>query len=219
MPNPSVEKTFCTTTEAARLLGVSVATAQLWTETGLLTAWKTDGGHRRILRESVDRQLYRNSAASANPPATAAATPAEPTPAPAAAQRPLRMVVVEDDAALLRLYGVHIRAWSFPTELHLFDNAFAALLKVGRDAPDVLVLDLHMPDLDGFALLRMLSNAPEAKATRIVVVSGLDAAAITLRGGVPSDIEVLTKPIPFDRLETISRDVLLRRSPLPTPIL
>jgi len=203
------------------MLGVSVATAQLWTETGLLTAWKTDGGHRRILRESVDRQLYRNSAFFANTQPGVPATPAERSPAPVAAQappqRPLQMVVVDDDAALLRLYGVHIKAWPFPTELHLFDNAFAALLRMGRHTPDVLVLDLRMPHLDGFALLRMLSNAPEAQATRIVVVSGLDASSVALRGGIPSDIEVLPKPIPFDRLEAISRDVQLRRAHLPTP--
>ena len=36
-----IEKTFCTTREAADLLGVSVGTTQLWVENGLLAAWKT----------------------------------------------------------------------------------------------------------------------------------------------------------------------------------
>ena len=45
----------CSTRDASRLLGISVRTAQLWVEEGRLQAWKTPGGHRRILVESVDR--------------------------------------------------------------------------------------------------------------------------------------------------------------------
>ena len=44
----------CTTREAAEALGICVRTAQLWVEQGRLRAWKTPGGHRRILRESVN---------------------------------------------------------------------------------------------------------------------------------------------------------------------
>jgi excisionase family DNA binding protein len=50
-----VKKSFCTTREAATLLGVSVGTVQLWVENGLLQAWKTAGGHRRVMRDSIAR--------------------------------------------------------------------------------------------------------------------------------------------------------------------
>ncbi|MCX7151170.1 MAG: response regulator [Proteobacteria bacterium] len=43
--NP-IQKSFCTTREAARMLGISLSTAQLWVDSGLLQGWKTDGGHR-----------------------------------------------------------------------------------------------------------------------------------------------------------------------------
>lgn len=48
---------FCTTREAAELLNVSLRTVQLWVDDGILQAWKTAGGHRRVQRESVDRLL------------------------------------------------------------------------------------------------------------------------------------------------------------------
>jgi excisionase family DNA binding protein len=60
MPPPHIEKTFCTTREAAALLGVSIGTVQLWVESDLLQAWKTAGGHRRVLRDSVDRLLHKS---------------------------------------------------------------------------------------------------------------------------------------------------------------
>ena len=62
--NERIQKTFCTTREAAQMLGVSLRTAQLWAESGLLEAWKTDGGHRRISRHSVERLLASPAANS-----------------------------------------------------------------------------------------------------------------------------------------------------------
>jgi excisionase family DNA binding protein len=51
---------FLTTREAAQALGVSLRTAQLWVENGQLEAWKTEGGHRRITPDSVQRLLRGN---------------------------------------------------------------------------------------------------------------------------------------------------------------
>ena len=51
------------TREAAEALGICVRTAQLWVEQGRLRAWKTPGGHRRILRESVSN-IIRHAQAS-----------------------------------------------------------------------------------------------------------------------------------------------------------
>jgi DNA-binding response OmpR family regulator len=169
----------------------------------MLEGWKTEGGHRRIQRASVDRLLYRNSATPPENP--------DPIAEPAQALRQtLRVVVVDDDPHLLRLYAVRLQTWSARVQLQTFDNAYAALLAVGRQAPDLLLLDLHMPELDGFSMLKILSQAREMQDTRIVVVSGLDAQGIAARGGIPPDIDVLPKPVPFDRLEALGHATLLR---------
>jgi len=49
------DKLYCTTAEAARSLGVSIRTIQLWVDGGVLAAWKTVGGHRRITLDSLSR--------------------------------------------------------------------------------------------------------------------------------------------------------------------
>jgi len=204
-----VEKSFCTTKEAATLLGVSVGTVQLWVESGLLQAWKTAGGHRRVIRESVERLLHKGPA-SAGQPAVAEALAVE-TASSAPATRRLRILVVEDDPSLLRLYGVRLGAWPMAPEVELSNNAFGALLSMGRSCPDMLVTDLHMPGIDGFGMLQALQKAPEAASTRIVVVTGLDAAGIQARGGLPGGVEVLSKPVPFDRLQQIASAVVQER--------
>ena len=206
MPHTTIEKSFCTTREAAILLGVSVGTVQLWVESGLLQAWKTAGGHRRVLRDSVDGLLRKKPAVPVQP--------APPVVAPSNARR-MRVLVVEDDPSLLRLYSAQIARWPLATDVTLIDNAVNALLHMGRGGPDLLISDLHMPGMDGFSMLRALHRAPEMAYTKVVVVTGLDANDIKSRGGVPPGVEVLAKPIPFARLLSIAQDASHRLAQAP----
>lgn len=204
MQDQLIQKTFCTTREAATLLGVSVGTVQLWAESGLLQAWKTTGGHRRVLRDSVSNLLQDKSLK--RPDSGVPETPQLLTP-PEPGLRRLRVLVVEDDLQLLRLYQVKVSAWHLKPEVTVTDNAMSALMMIGRQSPDLLVTDLHMPGMDGFKMLRVLRDTPETRRTRVVVVSGLDAEEIKDRGGLPADVELLPKPIPFDRLLAVATDL------------
>ena len=204
MPPPAVEKSFCTTREAATQLGVSVGTVQLWVENGLVQAWKTAGGHRRVLRDSVESLLHKKPAAPAMEPPPAVTT-----------ERSLRIMVVEDDPSLLSLYKTQIARWPLATDLILIDNAINALLHLGRGGPDLLISDLHMPGMDGFGMLEVLHKAPEMADTTVVVVTGLDTDDVNAHGGVPPGVEVLAKPIPFGRLLGIAQSVAQRLTTAP----
>jgi excisionase family DNA binding protein len=226
MVAPSVEKSFCTTRQAAELLGVSVGTVQLWVESGLLEAWKTSGGHRRVLRDSIDGLLRRKGDPGATPPGFAL-TPAPahaPVPAPvmpASTRRP-SIMVVEDDVQLLRRYEIELSRWPMAPRVITVGNAVSALLMIGRCPPDLLITDLQLPGMDGFNMLRVLRSTPEIATTQIVVVSALGGPDIEARGGLPSGIVVLAKPVPFDRLLDITRQVVAsslfvtQDSPVPT---
>ena len=83
-----------TTREAAALLGIAVSTAQQWIENGLLPAWKTPGGHRRVRLSAVSALLRERAGAApllsptdpdclANPMHRAQAVPALPANEPA----------------------------------------------------------------------------------------------------------------------------------------
>lgn len=209
----SIEKSFCTTREAADLLGVSVGTVQLWVERGLLEAWKTDGGHRRVLRSSIDQLLHKPVAREPDlrQIVTTPVVPRKPADLAKdtanAPGRRLRVMVVEDDPNLLLLYKTQISRWPMQPEWQGLDNGFAALLALGRSCPDLLILDLHLPEMDGFGMLRVLHNAPEISRVRVVVVTGMDSRGIEARGGLPPGIEILPKPIPFDRLRAIAMEI------------
>ena len=195
MDSHPIERSFCTTREAANLLGVSTGTVQLWSENGLLDAWKTAGGHRRVLRESVDRLVRKPPPAAARGPESGdTAKPWRPT-----------VMVVEDDIHLLRVYESKISRWPLSPQVICLNNTVLALLRIGRSSPDMLILDLNMPGIDGFTMLHSLRHSGAMEATTIAVVTGMDEALVESRGGLPGDVEVYPKPIPFDSLLALWR--------------
>jgi len=185
-PEPPSESAFYSTRDAAERLGVSIKTAQAWVEAGVLRAWKTPGGHRRISRESVDALLAKR------PPLLV-------TPAQSAAVGCL-IVVVDDDPAMRQLYGINIGFWQLPLRLITAGNGIEGLLRIGEFSPQVLITDLKMPDMDGFRMLRTLRATPHYRTLRIFAVSALSAAEIRDQGGLPEDVEFFPKPLVFERL-------------------
>jgi len=183
---PPTGPAFCSTRDAAELLGVSVKTAQAWAEAGVLRAWKTPGGHRRITRESVDALLAKRP-----PPAA--------TPTPSAAVGCL-VVAVDDDPGMRHLYELNIGFWQLPLRLITASNGTEGLLRIGEFSPQILITDLKMPDMDGFQILRILRATAHYKALQIFVVSALSAAEIKDRGGLPDGVEFFPKPLVFERL-------------------
>jgi CheY-like chemotaxis protein len=140
-------------------------------------------------------------------PASVALVASPPEPVPSES-RSLRIMVVDDDEHTLGLYRIQMARWPMAPEVTVINNAVAALLSLGRRCPDLLVTDLHMPGMDGFHMLRVLSSAPEMSKTTIVVASALEPDEIQQRGGIPPGVEVLSKPVPFERLLAIATGIL-----------
>ncbi len=189
------EKSFCTTHEAAELLGVTPRTVQLWCESGVLDSRRTSGGHRRIPRDALDRLRTEQQ----GQPAPVAQPPSLP--------RRLRILVVEDEPALLRLYRLRLSAWAIAPEVTTLNDGFEALVWIGSHKPDLLIADLHMPEWDGFGMLRTVRRIASLDRMEIVVVTGLDAETVAERGGLPEDVRILPKPIPFGELEQIATEL------------
>ncbi|MDO9107087.1 MAG: response regulator [Methylovulum sp.] len=174
------------TKEAAKLLNVSQRTIQKWVDDGKIMSSKTLGGHRRIKRDDLFTLLTQD-----HPAAVGNAT------------RPLVVVLVEDDGFTRRLCELSFQAFSTPYRLHMASSGYEGLRLIGQYQPDLLLTDLKMPGIDGFAMIRELQNAAELKHLRIVVITGLEPEEIYRRGGLPETVTILGKPIPFDTLDTI----------------
>jgi PAS domain S-box-containing protein len=111
-----------------------------------------------------------------------------------------RILVVEDDERMRRvlelLLGEH---W----QVDLAMSGKAAVELIQRRPPDLILLDLLLPDLDGFSLLRQLRAAPATRAVPVVVLSGLTEEADRLKALEAGATDYLIKP--FSRKELLLR--------------
>ncbi len=182
-----------TTREAGELLGVAVRTVQLWVEAGVLPAWRTAGGHRRIARSAVEQLLAHrlNDLAPAKPPASID-------------QPALKLLLVEDDPVLLRLFSGVVASWNFPVELVTATNGFEGLVRIGEMRPDIVVTDLIMPGMDGFEMLRALKKPGSGFGNlKLLVISALSADEIQARGALPEGVTCFHKPVNYVKLEVL----------------
>lgn len=188
MHQPSnLKVTYCTSKQAASLLEVTTRTIQLWAESGILKAWKTAGGHRRFNLEEIETfmaQLKKDADGSVD-------------------QRLVRILVIEDESDLIKLYKITIESWNQPIILKTATDGFEGLIQIGSWKPDIVITDIQMPNLNGIHMLKAISEMELFSDMVIMAVSGLSKAEVDQKGGLPVGIPIFTKPIPFEEIEQI----------------
>ncbi len=80
-------------------------------------------------------------------------------------------------------------------------------MRLGSERPDMLITDLDLPGMDGFMMIQSLRASSSYGEVPVVVISGLSPPAIAA-GGLPLNIRVLPKPIPFGELRSAVEDAL-----------
>lgn len=122
---------------------------------------------------------------------------------PALPQGALRLLFVDDDAAIRR---VMTRAFSRRHHVRVADSGVSALRAIELEAPDVVVTDLMMPEMDGVTLFEQIAARWPALAHRVVMISGTHALIREARRRAPS-LPLLTKPFAVEELERTIREV------------
>jgi signal transduction histidine kinase/CheY-like chemotaxis protein len=82
------------------------------------------------------------------------------------------ILVVDDDPNMLNLNSRQIRALSADFQIHQAENGLRALEIIRQVRPDLVLLDLMMPDLDGFGVLEAIHADPTIRGTAVIVVTG-----------------------------------------------
>lgn len=181
---PSTDE-FVTTQDAARLLGVSVRSVQLWVESGVLHAWKTAGGHRRIARASVDDLLAQQREVIET----------------VTGLKVVKLLVIEEQPAYLELYRLKIESFDLPVTVLTAADGFDGLFSAGQYEPQIVVASPELERIDGFAMLRAL--AARLPAAELVVLTTLDDDAIAAAGGLPERAIVFKHLGELDRLKSL----------------
>jgi excisionase family DNA binding protein len=175
-----------TTREAAMRLGVSLRTVQLWVEAGTLPAGRTPGGHRRIRLSAVEALAQRSGL-------RAAAQSSQSMQSSVAA---LDVLLVAASVDQLHLWQESLLPMSGTVSVRGANNGYTGLLQLGRKSPDLLITDLSMPDIDGYAMLLTLSGLHDYSGLRVLAITAQTPQQIAERGGLPERVRVLHQPVP-----------------------
>ncbi len=181
-----------TTSTVARLLGVAVGSVSRWIDEGQLKAGKTPGGHRRISRGDLVDFLKRQN-----------------LPIPdELADRKTGILVVDDEPSVADWLAGEITEMRPDAKLHAAYDGFAAGELVASESPDVVLLDLRMPGMDGFEVCRRIKSRPGGRRVRVIAMTAHhseEAESAIRDAGADA---YLVKPIELDTLADALDDAL-----------
>jgi len=161
-------KAVFTTFEAAKLCHVSPLSIINWVNAGRLAAFRTPGGHRRIRREDLVMFMRENGLPLPDELKTGSGR--------------RKVLIVDDEASIRELLAEHLSKRSRdPFEVSTAADGFEAGRLVATLRPDVVVLDLRMPGLDGFQVCKTIKADPETASTTVVAMTGYHTPEIEAR--------------------------------------
>jgi len=117
-----------------------------------------------------------------------------------------KVVIVEDEPAAADLFEEMLRISQY--EVIKIHSSASALSIIRRELPDVVLLDLMMPDISGLEVLRFLRREPGLQQIPVVIVSAKTLPSDIRTGMEAGATAYLTKPVGLDKLRNTVRDVL-----------
>ena len=175
------EKAVFTTFEAAKLCHVSPLSIINWVNAGRLPAFRTPGGHRRIRREDLVKFMKENGIPLAEELSAGSGRS--------------RVLVVDDDPAIRDILSQHLGAREEPFEVMTASDGFEAGRLVATFKPDVVLLDLRMPGMDGFQVCRTIKADPETSGTIVIAMTGFHTPETEARIKECGAVDCFAKPV------------------------
>ena len=149
-------RSFFTTFEISQICEVNPTTVQNWVKENKLKAYVTPGRHRRVRRNDLIAFMKEFGM---------------PIPAELDQHHPLVLIVDDEEdvrellTSVMHSGGEELKAVSVP-------GGVEALLFIGEQKPDLLILDVMMPGMNGFEVCRKLKANPSTRKIKIVAISG-----------------------------------------------
>jgi excisionase family DNA binding protein len=152
------KKPVFTTFEAAKLCHVSPLSIINWVNAGRLPAFRTPGGHRRIRREDLVLFMRDNG------------LPLPEELKHVSTKR--RVLIVDDEGSIREVLAEHLSTRRRSYEVLTASDGFEAGRLVATFRPDVVLLDLRMPGLDGFHVCRAIKADRHTSSAVVIAMTG-----------------------------------------------
>jgi len=170
----------------AKLCHVSPMTIGRWIKDGKLPAFKTAGGQSRIWTKDAVALLRRLDI---------------PFPPELEAAGQLRILVVDDEASVRGVLLRYLKGFFPEAELLEAADGFQAGKLVAGNLPGIVILDLNLPGVDGFEVLRSIKSDPRLKEIKVLAITGYHVAEWKQRALDAGADAFLPKPVEGEALE------------------
>ena len=176
-----------TTFTAAKYCNVSYVSIKRWILAGKIKAYRTPGGHFRILKRDLQEFMIKNSI---------------PIPDNDAIIRRSILIVDDDDDVRVSI-AEYLKTQGY--EITTANDGFEAGLLLNNYIPDLIILDLIMPNVNGFRVCELIKNNPKTRNIKLIVLTGY-ASEENIKKAYEQGVEkVLSKPVDMeDLLSTIN---------------
>lgn len=175
----SAQKSILTTFEAAKLCNVSYNTIKNWIKRDLLSAYRTAGGHLRIRREELERFAREHMIPIMDEEHVMAK----------------RVLVVDDEESIREALVEALAQYPDRLDVHTAADGFEAGALLESVKPDLVILDIVMPGLDGFKVCQRIRKSESTKHAGILVLTGFPSEQNLKRITEMGADSCLAKPI------------------------
>ncbi len=182
-------KKYFNTNDISEMCQVSKGSVVRWIKENKLKAANTAGGHHRVWVDDLIAFLRSLNMVIPKDLQVLSAPGAQ------------KVLIVEDDVNLLNLLKTFFKN-TFPgLEIHEAKTGFEAGLAISKFQPNLIILDLMLPGMDGFQVCERIRSQAEWNTIKIIVMTGLQSPEVkdrVLRLGAD---DFLTKPFDLDILK------------------
>ena len=190
-----------TTHDISRLLQVDPSTVSKWIDRGILMAFRTPGGHRRV--RSADLRTFLITHQMPVPEELGSST--------------VRLLVVDDERQVLDAIKRAFKPYANQVELQTTTSGVEALLLVSEQKPHGMLIDLNMPDIDGIEVCRRIRARKQMEGVRLITMTSLHSPEVVEQSKQAGAIACLAKPLDVQQvLELFRVPLALSASPQPT---
>ena len=183
---PTSEPDWLTLGQAAKYLGVAQSTIRKWSDLGRVPAFYTPGGHRRYRRGDLDAFLERSG--------------------PGRGRTGPLVLVVDDDPGVRQVVRANLEAEGYA--VREAGSAAEGLTSLEEEAPDLLLLDVMMPEVDGFAVCRRIKEDPRLKDIPVIFLTAKGGGDALAEGFESGAVMYINKPFTANKLLTIVNTML-----------
>src|SRR5215468_3436447 len=181
-------KSIYTTHEVSHLLHVNPRSVINWIEQSLLASYRTPGGHRRIRRDDLLAFLRKHQI---------------PTPE-SLVEGKFSVLIVDDEQEIVDIMKVFLQRQG-GYQIATASDGITALIEVGRAKPDLMILDIMIPGVDGIDVCRRIKADSNNKTVIIAVSGNNEHRNRILHSGADA---FMSKPIDLEKLHTEAKRLL-----------